>query len=77
MSFEYVTKAELTPARENLITLIKEAQDILREEFTFRFDFVGSYKRKMVTYDPTSNVGFDFTTTLKLMMAMRNIVQRN
>lgn len=66
MSFEYVTKAELAPARENLITLIKEAQDILREEFTFRFDFVGSYKRKMVTYDPTSNVGFDFDINIEV-----------
>lgn len=66
MSFEYVTKEKLAPARENVIAIITEMQNILRKEFTFRFDFVGSYKRGTVTYDPASNVGFDFDVNIEV-----------
>lgn len=64
--FEYIPKKELAPIRDELISIIKETQNLLRNEFTFRFDFVGSYKRNMVTYDPTSNVGFDFDVNLEV-----------
>lgn len=64
--FEYIPKKELAPVRDELISIIKEAQNLLRDEFTFRFDFVGSYKRNMVTYDPTSNIGFDFDVNLEV-----------
>lgn len=65
-NFQYVTKEELAPVRDELISIIKATQNLLRNEFTFRFDFVGSYPRKMVTYDPTSNIGFDFDVNLEV-----------
>ena len=64
--FQYATKEELTPVRDELIAIINETQDLLRSEFTFRFDFVGSYKRNMVTYDPKSNIGCDFDVNLEV-----------
>lgn len=65
-NFQYATKEELAPVRDELISIIKETQNLLRSEFTFRFDFVGSYKHNMVTYDPTSNIGFDFDINLEV-----------
>ena len=65
-NFKYATKEELTPVRDELISIIKEVQHLLRDEFTFRFDFVGSYKRNMVTYDTTSNIGFDFDVNIEV-----------
>lgn len=65
-NFQYATKKELFPVRDELISIIKETQHLLRDEFTFRFDCVGSYKRNMVTYDPTSNIGFDFDVNLEV-----------
>lgn len=65
-NFQYATKDELAPVRDELISIIKATQNSLRNEFTFRFDFVGSYKRNMVTYDPTSNIGFDFDVNLEV-----------
>lgn len=58
--FQYVTTKQLSSAKKDLIQIINSVQDIVRKDFTFRFDFVGSIKRNMVTYDVKSNVGFDF-----------------
>ena len=58
--FQYVTTKQLSSAKKDLIQIINSVQDIVRKDFTFRFDFVGSVKRNMVTYDIKSNVGFDF-----------------
>ena len=64
--FKYVTKKERAPAKHDLIDLIKETQDLLRNDFTFRFDFVGSDNRNMVTCNPKSNIGFDFDVNLEV-----------
>lgn len=58
--FQYVSRNEISPLKNQVIELIKLVQDELREHFTFQFKFVGSVKRNMVTYDIKSNVGFDF-----------------
>lgn len=34
------------------------------DEFTFQFTFIGSSSRNMITYDPTTNVGFDFDVNI-------------
>lgn len=64
--FKYATKKELAPVRNQLISIISETQDILRENFTFQFRFIGSSRRNMVAYDPTSNIGFDFDVNLEV-----------
>ena len=60
--FHYIPKKdpEVKKAYGDILSILKEAQDMVREEFTFRFDVVGSYKRNMITYDAKSNVGYDF-----------------
>lgn len=58
--FQYVTKAEAKPVKDELIEIIHEVQDIVRNYFTFQFKVVGSSSRNMITYDTKSNIGFDF-----------------
>ena len=58
-NFQYVTKKQLTSAKNDLIQIIHSVQNQVRQDFTFQFYFVGSIKRNMVTYDVKSNVGFD------------------
>ena len=45
--FEYVTKAEAAPVKKELIAIINAVQDLLRDHFTFRFDFIGSSARNI------------------------------
>ena len=58
--FRYVTENEAKPIKKELIKIINIVQDEVREFFTFRFDFVGSASRNMITCDEKSNIGFDF-----------------
>lgn len=58
--FCYVSKKEAAQERENIINLIHDVQDEVRDKFTFQYVFVGSSKRKMITFDRKSNVGYDF-----------------
>ena len=62
--FEYVSKKEAAPYKAELIKLINRVQDYVRDEFTFQFTFIGSSSRNMITYDPTTNIGFDFDVNI-------------
>lgn len=62
--FEYVSRKELNPVMDELTELIHRVQDNLRNKFTFQYQFVGSVRRKMVTQDPRSNIGFDFDVNI-------------
>ena len=62
--FYYVTKKEAASVRTNLEKLIREVQDIVRKNFTFQYEFVGSYARNMITCDKKSNIGYDFDVNL-------------
>ena len=64
MCFEYVSKKEYQPIKNELIEMINKVQDKVRDKFTFRYDFVGSSKRNMITRDPGCNIGFDFDTNI-------------
>ena len=64
--FRYVTKAEYSDAMDDLKSLIHKVQDEVRDEFTFRYDFIGSVSRHMVTMDYDSNVGYDFDVNLRI-----------
>lgn len=58
--FRYVSKKTAAPVKADLLNLINEVQDIVRDKFTFQYKFIGSSSRNMITYDTKSNIGFDF-----------------
>ena len=51
---------------DDLFNQIKEVQDIVRDQFTFRFDFIGSAQLNMITKDIKSNVGYDFDVNIRV-----------
>lgn len=65
-NFKYVTKSEYQPVKNELIELINLVQDEVTEYFTFRYDFIGSASRNMITRDENSNVGYDFDVNLRV-----------
>lgn len=65
-NFEFVSKKKRAPIKKDLIAILNEVQDIVRKEFTFRYDFIGSDKRNMVTCDFKSNIGFDFDVNIEV-----------
>lgn len=64
--FEYVPKEEWKPIKDELIEIIHELQDVVRNDFTFQYHFVGSSERKMITRDRNSNTGFDFDVNIEV-----------
>lgn len=58
--YEYVPRSKYMPIKKELIKLLNEVQEDIRGEFTFRFEFIGSSSRNMITCDYSQNVGFDF-----------------
>ena len=63
--FEYVSKKEAAPAKNELIEIINKVQDILRnKDVSFQFQFIGSSSRNMITCDRQSNIGYDFDVNL-------------
>ena len=64
--FQYVTKKEIRPVRNQLEELLHLVQDEIRNTFTFQYKFVGSVSRNMVTFDKKGNKGFDFDVDIKV-----------
>lgn len=64
--YEYVFKKEWAPVKKDLIKLINLVQDEVRDKFTFRFDFIGSASRNMITREINGNVGYDFDVNLRV-----------
>lgn len=62
--FKYVPRTKYLPLKKEIIELIKEVQNQVRDKFTFHFEFLGSTKRNMITEDVRSNIGFDFDVNL-------------
>lgn len=62
--FQYVSKNEIAPIKKQVLELIGLVQNEIRDRFTFQYEFVGSVKRNMVTYDVKSNTGFDFDVNI-------------
>lgn len=58
--FQYVPKSEYQPLKNQIIQILNEVQDEVRDDFTFQYHFIGSTKRNMITRDMKSNIGFDF-----------------
>ena len=64
--FQYISKSEIAPLKNQVIELIGLVQDEIRNYFTFQYEFIGSVKWNMVTCDVKSNIGFDFDVNIKL-----------
>jgi hypothetical protein len=64
--FYYVTKEESREVKRELINLIHDVQNYVREYFTFNFSFIGSSARNMITYDEDSNIGYDFDVNIEV-----------
>lgn len=64
--FEYVTKREYGLVKKELIELIRLVQDEVRDYFTFRYDFIGSASRNMITREVNGNVGYDFDVNIRV-----------
>ncbi len=64
--FEYVSREEYQPVKNDIIDIILEVQDEVRDHFTFQYHFIGSTNRKMITRDRKSNVGYDFDVNLEV-----------
>lgn len=62
--YRYTTKEETKPVRAELEEIIHKVQDEVRDQFTFSYQFIGSSKRNMITFDPTTNIGFDFDVNI-------------
>lgn len=62
--FKYVPRTKYLPLKKQIIELIKEVQNQVRDKFTFQFEFVGSTKRNMITEDVMFNKEFDFDVNL-------------
>lgn len=63
-NFDYVSKKQWKPIRDDLEKLIHRVQDEVRNDFTFSYRFIGSAARNMITCDENTNIGFDFDVNL-------------
>ena len=64
-NFSYVSKKEAAPYKKEVIELIKAVQKEVKNYFTFRFDFVGSSSRNMITCERNCNIGYDFDVNIE------------
>ncbi len=64
--FRYVPKNEAKEVKKELLEIIHKVQDIVRNDFTFSYWFIGSSARNMITYDAKSNIGFDFDVNIQV-----------
>jgi len=62
--YDYVPKSEYEPIKKELVEIIHELQDAVRDYFTIDFRFVGSASRNMITCDYSQNKGYDFDINL-------------
>lgn len=67
-NFQYISKHDekVVSAYENLIKILMNVQNEVRDKFTFQYKIVGSYSRNMITYDSKSNIGFDFDINIEV-----------
>ena len=65
-NFQYISKHDekVVSAYKNLIKILMNVQNEVRDKFTFQYKIVGSYSRNMITYDSKSNIGFDLDVNI-------------
>ena len=58
--YRYVTRREANVVKNELMQILNRVQNIVRPKFTFKYWFIGSSLRNMITYDANGNQGYDF-----------------
>lgn len=69
--YQYVTKAEYKPYRQEVEEIIRRVQNIMKTKYdtTFQFKLIGSASRHLVTKIKNGNRGYDFDYNLILQKA--------
>jgi len=64
--FEWVTKSEYSPVKQELEEIIRKAQRIMKKKYntSFQFQIIGSGKRHLITRIKGGNKGYDFDYNL-------------
>lgn len=64
--YEYVTRSEYRPIKNEIESIIKKAQIIMKEKYEtpFCFELIGSGKRHLITRIKDGNKGYDFDYNL-------------
>lgn len=75
-NYQYVTRKQLSLAKNDLIQIIHSVQNRLSKDFTFQYHFVGSSRRNMVTYDVSNNVGYDFDVNIQVNSTSENLIAK-
>lgn len=75
-NYQYVTRKQLSLAKNDLIQIIHSVQNRLSKDFTFQFYFVGSTRRNMVTYVADINVGYDFDVNIHVNSTSDNLTAK-
>ena len=66
LHYEYVTKEQAAPYKKKIEEILKRVQNEVRNKFTFRYTFIGSSSRNMITFDPKTNKGFDHDVNIEV-----------
>lgn len=68
MEYEYVSRSEYRPIREDLEEIIHRAQKFMRRKYktTFKYRLIGSGKKHLITREIGGNRGYDFDYNLIL-----------
>lgn len=75
-NFQYVTRKQLSPVKNDVIQIINAVQSLIRKDFTFQYHFVGSSKRNMVIYDVGINVGYDLDVNIQVNSTSENLAPK-
>ena len=64
--YEYVTKAEYVPVKNQIEIVLKKKKKIMKTEYglSFQYELIGSGKRHLITRIKGGNGGFDFDYNL-------------
>lgn len=68
MEYEYVSRSEYRPIREELEAIIHRVQKFMRKKYktTFQYRLIGSGKKHLITREIGGNKGYDFDYNLIL-----------
>lgn len=64
--YKYLTRNNAKPYRKEFQKIILDVQNLIRDKFTFQFKFIGSSAKNMITFDSTTNIGFDFDINIEI-----------
>lgn len=64
--YKYLTRNNAKTYRKEFQKIILDVQNLIHDKFTFQFKFIGSSAKNMITFDSTTNMGFDFDINIEI-----------